>query len=66
MVKGEQDLRALETSVLGVGWLAKVKSGKLRLLCGARRERAPLQLPGGLQRGCEGIKIIGAYLGSEG
>lgn len=61
-------MQALETSlkVYEGASLAKVNWGKSKaLLCGAWVDRAPPLLPGGLQWGCEGLKLLGVYLGSE-
>ena len=60
-------MQALETSlkVYEGASSAKVNWGKNKaLLCGAWGDMAPL-LPGGLQWGCEGLKVLGVYLGSE-
>lgn len=68
MVRDGQDMQALETSlkVYEGASSAKVNWGKSKaLLCGAWGDRAPPLLPGGLQWGCEGLKVLGVYLGSE-
>ena len=67
MVRDGQYMQALETSlkVYERASSAKVKWGTSKaLLCGAWRDRAPPLRPGAVQWGCEGLKMLGLYLGS--
>lgn len=68
MVRDGQDMQALEMSlkVYEGASSTKVNWGKINaLLCGAWRDRAPPLLLWGLQWSCEGLKMLGVYLGLE-